>query len=114
LLVSPTAYPVILRPTSDGIVDFTDVTHYMQTGRGFGMLPSRGGDVPVEIRRTTVRQPPPPPPKAPPWRTEYEEGEGRSSSSAPSVSMFSTFPRYTPVQQRGVAGATLEMSPNMD
>ncbi len=112
LLVSPTAYPIILRPSGDGIVDFTDVIHYID-GR-VGNVPAPGAGV----WRTTVQQPPPPPPpKAPPWRAEYEEGEGRSSASAPSVGMFSTFPRQRlphAQQVHGAAAGPLVMSPTLD
>ena len=97
LLVSPTAHPIILRP-SGSEVDFTDVIHHIEGRSGDANYGSR----PSEAWRCTVRQPPPPPPpKAPPWRAP-EESEGSSSATAQSSSS---------AQQRRPHGVVL---PNLD
>ncbi len=97
LLVSPTAHPIILRPSGNE-VDFTDVIHHIEGRSGDAKYGSR----PSEAWRCTVRQPPPPPPPKAPPRRAPEESEESSSATAQSSSS---------AQQRRPHGVVL---PNLD
>ncbi len=63
LLVSPTAHPIIMRPSED-TVDFTDIVHYME---------GHWGQTSQARFRHADRRPPPPPPPGP---LPQDTGEG--------------------------------------